>query len=535
MAVYDASLQKLVVRVVYDGPVQAGKTTNLRQLTTFFTLLRRSEIFVPGEFAGRTLFFDWLHLDAGLVGGHSLRCQLVTVPGQMVLNRRRRRILSTADVVIFVCESTPSGVEVAGTMLDAWRKRLSAEGAPYFVVQANKQDLVGALSPEAVAKALALPAEVPIVSARAAEGVGVRETLVVAIRAAADRSQRQLLEGGLEALAGQAESGEELHRALLAEQAADPTPAVMAVLAAARDGLEPPAGESVGPPPASATPARAAESVSERSAERADPPFPVPDVPSGHIWPGATGRDVLRSLPLEDAGRRPDLVDQRGTAEGSGTSDTIIYRAREWCLKTSPRRLYRDVDDARAAILALVRKKLLLGSLRPEDTVIALREDGPARLWLWTVCPWMATLRGLMEQAKERGDEMALATALTRFADAAVRSLQLAVRSGLALDVHPSNFGAGPEGVCYLDDDIGEASRIPAIGYALLRRVEEYQEMSRAREAYLAALEEALPQNLSAAEARALDLGPAIEHAQVKSAAAAAAQQRLGRAVWRCT
>jgi hypothetical protein len=82
MAAFDPHERKILVRVVYDGPGFAGKTTNIQQLHGFFTDRRRGDLITPEAKEGRTQFFDWMHLDGGLVHGHGLRCQLVSVPGQ---------------------------------------------------------------------------------------------------------------------------------------------------------------------------------------------------------------------------------------------------------------------------------------------------------------------------------------------------------------------------------------------------------------------------------------------------------------------
>lgn len=68
----------IVVRVVYDGASGAGKTTNLAQLVESFSPQRRGELASPRQRGERTLWFDWLYFNGGVVGGHPLRAQLVT-------------------------------------------------------------------------------------------------------------------------------------------------------------------------------------------------------------------------------------------------------------------------------------------------------------------------------------------------------------------------------------------------------------------------------------------------------------------------
>ena len=66
MAVFDIGQQRMCVRVVFDGLASAGKTTNLRQLADLFATQRTGELFAPAEMDGRTLYFDWLQIAAGI-------------------------------------------------------------------------------------------------------------------------------------------------------------------------------------------------------------------------------------------------------------------------------------------------------------------------------------------------------------------------------------------------------------------------------------------------------------------------------------
>lgn len=567
MALFDAENQKIVLRVVYDGPAGAGKTTNLWQLRDCFTAKRRSEVYTPAEIFGRTLFFDWLEVDSGIVGGYGLRCQFVTVPGQRALSRRRMHLLRKADAVVFVCESTPSGLVEAKTQLEEMRSALGidAPSAERLVVQANKQDLAGALLPTAVAEDLALDPATRAVAARACSGIGVRETAVLAIRAAANGIQRRILEEGIEALLGEPESGEELLGAIVLEEEIAPMsptdvvlmPSTLRTAAAATvpDAHEAPSGTDSRPSPASGperSPAPQPPSSGESKSapqgalllpvrpqipERQDtplPPLPGARVPTGFIWP-ATGRDLLREITPDSARPRFDLVGRQGTDEGSGTSDAVIVEAGPLCLKTSQRRRYSDADDGRAALLGLARRKLLLGDLLPENTVLAVQvDDRDNSAWLWTITPWLTTLRALMARAAATADQAALGAALACYARAAVRSLTVTLRHGVVLDIHPSNFALGAQGPVYIDDDIVTGSRSPSIGYALLRRAEEYAPFPEALDTYLFAFGEVVRENLSTRDVERLDLVPALEQSVVRSQAARDARESILTALGAC-
>ena len=57
----------------------------------------------------RTLFFDLLPLDVGVIGGMKVRLQLYTVPGQVFYNATRRLVLKGVDGVVFVADSQVAG------------------------------------------------------------------------------------------------------------------------------------------------------------------------------------------------------------------------------------------------------------------------------------------------------------------------------------------------------------------------------------------------------------------------------------------
>lgn len=256
------------------------------------------------------------------------------------------------------------------------------------------------------------------------------------------------------------------------------------------------------------------------------PPLPTADAPPGCVWPAAPGRQLLREIPRGPVAWRDDLAGAHGVSDGSGTPDLLLARVGSWCFKTSCRRRFSGVDEARHGLLVLARKKAALGVLLPESTVLcvglAAREP-----FLWTVSPWRVTFRSALNDAEEAGDEGAVAAALVRFALSAAAALRFTARTGHALDIHPSNFAGDPP--CYLDDDIGAGVPEGTAGYALLRRVEEYARWPRAVERYRAALEDLVTHGLSPSELRRTSLAESIDSAPVRSPEGLAAKERLAR------
>ncbi|HER19670.1 MAG TPA: hypothetical protein ENO14_01335, partial [Chromatiales bacterium] len=159
MPYIDRQTNQIVVRIVYDGPPEAGKTTNLRQLCASMPIHKRGELSSPDSAGRRTEFFDWLDFSGGLVDFRAVRCQLVSVPGQISLLRRRRFLLEAADAVVFVVDSSPDAREDNVRALQALREATAVVdgGIPVgIVLQANKQDAPDAMKPNAVASALGM-------------------------------------------------------------------------------------------------------------------------------------------------------------------------------------------------------------------------------------------------------------------------------------------------------------------------------------------------------------------------------------------
>lgn len=266
----------------------------------------------------------------------------------------------------------------------------------------------------------------------------------------------------------------------------------------------------------------------------ANPPLPNSNVPSGFIWPGIIGREIIRKLSGE-VKRHEHLTGQQGLADGSGTSDVMIYEVQlengSWCLKTSSRRHYTDSDEGRMALNLLARKKLSLDNLLVDNTILLLQPESENSLWLWTVTPWLKTLRSIMSNAVEQNDEERLSKALEIFAQAAIKTMKLALEKSIILDLHPSNFALSKDETSfyYIDDDIGSGSNLPFIGYSILRRVEEYETWRRAITNYVLVLEDLLVKNLSRSDLERLDLIAALNQITLRSSLSESIRNHLVR------
>jgi 50S ribosomal subunit-associated GTPase HflX len=129
------------------------------------------------------MFFDWLEVDGPRRAPVPLKLQLVSVPGQIERNYRRKPLVEAADVVVFVCDASPSAVPDSMRAFARLRGTIKQRTAPIpVVVQVNKQDVEGALDPERMRKKLKLSPDTPVLGASASRGIGVKETLALATR-----------------------------------------------------------------------------------------------------------------------------------------------------------------------------------------------------------------------------------------------------------------------------------------------------------------------------------------------------------------
>jgi len=250
MATFDRERREIVLRIVYDGAATAGKTANLQSLRACFGLRARGEVYAPAETAtGRTLYFDSLELATGNLDEWSLRCQVLTVPGQFALAERRYQLLRGIDAAVVVCESTPRGVQAARS---AWSFLSSAlaslGGGPVpVVIQANKQDLPGALSPAQVEAMLVDGRSLQVLPASAIHGDGVRATFLAALDAARRVTRERMGAAGPEALGPPLESAEKLYEAMVREEEGTGDPGAACALDGALALVQ--MGETPRPPP----------------------------------------------------------------------------------------------------------------------------------------------------------------------------------------------------------------------------------------------------------------------------------------------
>jgi len=97
--------KEVQAKIVYYGPGRGGKTTNLEYIHRQCRGRVDSDMVSIRTHGDRTLFFDFLPFDIGMVKGFNVRIQLYTVPGQVMYNATRRLVLKGTDGVVFVADS----------------------------------------------------------------------------------------------------------------------------------------------------------------------------------------------------------------------------------------------------------------------------------------------------------------------------------------------------------------------------------------------------------------------------------------------
>ncbi|MBS1161580.1 MAG: MglA protein [Proteobacteria bacterium] len=180
----------LSFKLVYYGPAQSGKTTNLLRLHDQLSPELKGELMSMETKDDRTLFFDLLPLGFRAPSGLLIKFRLFTVPGQIAHDGTRKAVLSRADGVVFVADSDRSqetnNAESFQSLTDNCRRvGLDFEHLP-LVVQFNKRDLPNAV-PEAEIRARWSAAPWPLVLATALRGEGVGESFAALLLAVYER------------------------------------------------------------------------------------------------------------------------------------------------------------------------------------------------------------------------------------------------------------------------------------------------------------------------------------------------------------
>lgn len=371
MAILDSRSEAVVIRVVYDGAPMAGKSTSVRALGRGLG----GEVSSPAEVSGRTLYFDWLDYTGGLFEGRRIRCQIISVPGQATLAPRRRRLLESADVIVFVGDSTPAGLAADRSYLGGLQAVLRRlPGPPVGVVfQANKRDHAEAVPMDTVRSMLTeVGLRVGVVESVATESSGIREAFVFAVRLALDRVRDLMRSGELATARPEVDSAQELLAELKRVEDGSMEYAAASGLAHTRLSEVQPDSVLV----KSLLEAVRQEAGPAMTPGRRAPEPAIPDhrVASGLIWPPVDGRMVLH-----------ELAQARVTLMCSAAGDWSGVAAGRWRLHCAAEAVFTDLERGRAVLVQAARTQAAAMRDRASSCCIALAADGHGNYRLWRI------------------------------------------------------------------------------------------------------------------------------------------------------
>lgn len=186
----DSNPDFLTFKLVYYGPAQSGKTTNLLRLHDLLAPAMKGEIMTMETKDDRTLFFDLLPLGFRAPSGLLIKFRLFTVPGQVAHDGTRKAVLSRADGVVFVADAdraqeTNNSESFQSLAENCARVGIDFEHLP-LVVQFNKCDLPNA-TPEAEIRERWSAAPWPLVFSVALTGQGIAATFAILLRSVYQR------------------------------------------------------------------------------------------------------------------------------------------------------------------------------------------------------------------------------------------------------------------------------------------------------------------------------------------------------------
>src|SRR4051812_5504640 len=183
MVFFNYATMQMAAKIVYYGPGLCGKTTNLHHIYAKTSPQSRGEMVSLETETDRTLFFDLLPIDVGVIGGFKTRLQLYTIPGQVFYNTTRKLVLKGVDGIVFVADSQKPMLDANLESFKNLRENLSEIGLSIdeipLILQLNKRDLPNIAPVEDVLDIIDSERKYDYVEAVASRGDGVFETLKV--------------------------------------------------------------------------------------------------------------------------------------------------------------------------------------------------------------------------------------------------------------------------------------------------------------------------------------------------------------------
>lgn len=426
MAIIDAKRDLVVLRIVYDGPPGAGKTTSLYALQQ--SLNDAQAVFSPDAKAeagdAPTHNFDWLDYTGGLFENRPIHCQVISTPGDPRLSAKREYLLESADAVVFVLDSRAEAIAVGLEYFGSLQKALDniGEPRPKILIQANYQDAESALDEARLQQIFA--EHLRIYGSIAATGESVRETFVFAVRFALERVSQLKKNQALLTQTLAIDSGEALFElfqkrdwtvsewGLTLHQVLDPaTPSKLPATAAV-----------------DATPTRVQGATAEFSGCRQH--LPTADAPLLWLSPPLATQAVLQHLnPQEMHFRTQADAEHLWIAEHASSQWRYFSRA-DWH--------YPHENAARNVLRQQLQWHLDLLYLFPEDRYMALAQCADGQFHLWQIVKTHTRLSHYFDTLMQTGDAQQFADQLLscaeKFSDLAKSLLPFVSLKNISLD-----------------------------------------------------------------------------------------------------
>jgi len=421
LAILDTENNHVVIRLVYDGPPFSGKTTTLKALAG--SLAR--EVYTPEEANGRTVYFDWMDYTGGLFEGYQIRCQMVSVPGQLMLADRRERLIETADVIVFVGDTARDEIDASITHLRSLARRLKKmPGPPIGVVfQANKRDHPDAVGVAEIQEMLGRSMNgIGIVESIAKDGVGVRQAFVFGVRLSLDRVRELIRTDSLERGRPRIDNGYDLLQSIKSSESSastlqlacfsvPPQPSVYD-----SDGM---VSEVIGEALSIEEEVSAATDfvkkikvngngiingqafVETRATESSAPRPPDPNLPGGLIWPPVEGRMILHEA------SRVEITPSRNS-DGDWSAGHID----SWRVHSYSEAEFDDLEKGRHRLIEWAHLHIAALSLLSPRRCLALAETGDGSWRLWQVIHTEKSLREYLCEALAEDDTARIAAGI---------------------------------------------------------------------------------------------------------------------------
>jgi signal recognition particle receptor subunit beta len=181
MAIVNDAKQEINAKIVYFGPVGAGKATALRTLYGRIRPECRSPLKTLQAGPHRMMFFDFTYPAPLRQAGYTVRFHVYTLMLDGPTPPNWKLLLKGADGVVLLADSAPDRCHLNAEAHNDLRAALGmcamTEQDLEIAYQANKRDLADAVPLESIAGQLSLEAPVAVSGVVAASGKGLLEGL----------------------------------------------------------------------------------------------------------------------------------------------------------------------------------------------------------------------------------------------------------------------------------------------------------------------------------------------------------------------